>query len=159
MSLPPSPSVALPINGNPYGINDKGEIVGVAHIGGPKHLASRCYGNHSTAKEQSTPKRLCFLCPRVDSQTARAWALMNSATWSAIVGTTDYSMDLPVRWTTKDPSFSEIINFPGDWGFAWGVNNNRIATVTYWWRRELPTRQVRLMRRCNPAPLNGKTTV
>ncbi len=43
----------------------------------------------------------------------------------------DGSVDLPTRWTTKDPTFSEIINFPGDWGFAWGVNNNRIASVTY----------------------------
>jgi hypothetical protein len=39
--------------------------------------------------------------------------------------------DLPTRWTTRDLTFSEIINFPADWGFAWGVNNFRIAAVTY----------------------------
>ena len=43
----------------------------------------------------------------------------------------DDSLDLPVRWSTKNPTFSEVINFPADWGFAWGVNNNRIAAVTY----------------------------
>jgi hypothetical protein len=42
-----------------------------------------------------------------------------------------YTMDLPTRWTTKDRTFSEIINFPAVWGFAWGVNDFRIATVTY----------------------------
>ena len=42
-----------------------------------------------------------------------------------------YTKDLPTRWSTKDLTFSELINFPADWGFAWGVNNNRIATITY----------------------------
>jgi len=42
-----------------------------------------------------------------------------------------YTKDLPTRWSTKDLTFSEIIDFPADWGFAWGVNNNRIAAVTY----------------------------
>jgi len=43
----------------------------------------------------------------------------------------DGSVDLAVRWTTKDLTFSELLNFPADWSFSWGVNNNRIATVTY----------------------------
>jgi probable HAF family extracellular repeat protein len=51
-----------------------------------------------------------------------------------IVGDTwndDVSIDLAVRWTTKDLTFSELLNFPADWSFSWGVNNNRIASVTY----------------------------
>ena len=51
----------------------------------------------------------------------------------------DYSQDLPVRWSTKDLSFSEIIKFPMDWGYAWGVNNNRIAAVTYWGSENCPS--------------------
>ena len=39
--------------------------------------------------------------------------------------------DLPARWSTKDLTFSEIISFPVDWGFAWDVNDNRIAAITY----------------------------
>ena len=42
-----------------------------------------------------------------------------------------YTMDLPSRWTTRDPTFSEILNFPAVWGLAGGVNDFRIATVTY----------------------------
>jgi probable HAF family extracellular repeat protein len=39
--------------------------------------------------------------------------------------------DLPTRWTLNNPTFSEILNIPGDWGLAWGVNNSRIAVLTY----------------------------
>jgi len=42
-----------------------------------------------------------------------------------------YTQDRPVRWTTKDPTFVEVLNFPGDWGWSFRVNNNRIAIVTY----------------------------
>jgi hypothetical protein len=38
---------------------------------------------------------------------------------------------LPVHWNAKDPSFSEFINFPGDWGYSWEVNGNRTAVFTY----------------------------
>jgi len=41
------------------------------------------------------------------------------------------TQDLAVRWTTKAPTFSEVVNFPADWSESWGVNDNRIATVTY----------------------------
>ena len=43
----------------------------------------------------------------------------------------DGSVHLAVRWSTKDLTFSEVLNFPADWSFSWGVNNNRIASVTY----------------------------
>jgi len=39
--------------------------------------------------------------------------------------------DRAVRWTTKDPTFSEVLNFLGDWSFSFRVNNNRIVVVTY----------------------------
>ena len=43
----------------------------------------------------------------------------------------DFSVNLPTGWSTKDLTFSEIINFPAVWGFAWGLNDFRVATVTY----------------------------
>ena len=68
--LPSSP--AYPIN-VAYGINEKGEIVGAVNSA-DYSCGSPCSGNRSTGKEQGTPKRLSFPCPRVDSQAARAWA-------------------------------------------------------------------------------------
>jgi probable HAF family extracellular repeat protein len=43
----------------------------------------------------------------------------------------DHSIDRPVRWTTKNPTFSEILTSPGDWGWSFRVNNSRIAVITY----------------------------
>ena len=31
----------------------------------------------------------------------------------------------------KDPAFSEVLGFPGDWSWSFRVNNSRIAVVTY----------------------------
>jgi len=38
--------------------------------------------------------------------------------------------DQVFRWTTKNPAFSELIGF-GDWSWSFGVNNARVAVVTY----------------------------
>jgi hypothetical protein len=40
-------------------------------------------------------------------------------------------VDQAVRWTTKNPTFSQLLGFPGDWSWSFRVNNNRIAVVTY----------------------------
>ena len=39
--------------------------------------------------------------------------------------------DQAVRWTTKDPTFSQVLGFPGDWSWSFRVNNSRIAVVTF----------------------------
>jgi hypothetical protein len=44
----------------------------------------------------------------------------------------DYSVDVPTRWTTENPHFSEVIPFPLGGGYSWGVNNRRVAAITYW---------------------------
>jgi hypothetical protein len=38
---------------------------------------------------------------------------------------------VPAHWNTKNPAFSELLSFPGDWGFAWGVNIYGTAAFTY----------------------------
>ena len=43
----------------------------------------------------------------------------------------DYSFDRPMHWITKNPTFFEVLTSPGDWGWSFSVNNNRIAAVTY----------------------------
>ena len=43
----------------------------------------------------------------------------------------DYSIDRPMHWITKNPTFFEVLTSPGDWGWSFSVNNSRIAAVTY----------------------------
>jgi hypothetical protein len=39
--------------------------------------------------------------------------------------------DVPTRWTLSNPTFSEVLNIPGDWGLADAINNSRVAVLTY----------------------------
>jgi hypothetical protein len=124
MSLP-APQ-AYPFT-DPYSINDMGEIVGI--------VASADWSTELPALwEPLDEKRTTYSQPV-------ELALPAGFTGCECVGINDLgdivgdcwndTQDLPARWTTKDLTFSEIINFPADWGFAWGVNDNRIAAVTY----------------------------
>ena len=125
--LPPSSVCPLNIA---YGINEKGEIVGnvfssdyscaVSLLWEPLDWTRRTY---SQPIELAMPKGGFISCEGVG---------INDL--GDMVGdclNEDFSLDLPTRWSTNDLTFSEIINFPADWGFAWGVNNNRIASITY----------------------------
>ena len=127
MSLLPSP--AYPSTA-PYSINNKGEIVGTTlspdqSMGLPLlwEPLNRNRTRYSKAIELPLPEGGFTNCENVG---INELGDMVGDCWND-----DYSLDLPARWTTKDLTFSEIINFPADWGFAWGVNNNRIASVTY----------------------------
>ena len=39
--------------------------------------------------------------------------------------------DFAARWSTKDPSFIEVLGFPGTVSFALKVNDSRIAVGAY----------------------------
>jgi hypothetical protein len=39
--------------------------------------------------------------------------------------------DLPTHWTLNTPTFSEILNIPGDWGLSIAINNRRVTVLTY----------------------------
>lgn len=39
--------------------------------------------------------------------------------------------DLPTRWSLNNPTFSAILNIPGDWGISLAINNRRVAVLTY----------------------------
>lgn len=39
--------------------------------------------------------------------------------------------DLPTRWALHNPTFSGVLNIPGDWGLANAINNSRVAVLTY----------------------------
>jgi probable HAF family extracellular repeat protein len=125
--LPPSP--AYPQTWV-YGINGRGEIIGSANSNdwtfGRSLLwkpLDRKGTRYSDAIELPLPN---------DGFTACEGVGINDL--GDLVGdcwNEDGTVDLAVRWTTKDPAFSEVLNFPADWSESWGVNNNRIATVTY----------------------------
>jgi hypothetical protein len=127
MSLLPSP--AYPVT-DPYGINERGEIVGVvASAGFSTNLPVLWKPLNSKRTTYSHPIKLPL--PKGGFTNGEGVGINDLGDMVGDCWNDDGSLDLPARWTTKDLTFSKIINFPGDWGFAWGVNDNRIATVTY----------------------------
>ena len=124
-----TPSPACPLN-IAYGINEKGEIVGTTDS--PDYSCGvsllwkpldRKGTRYSDAIELPLPKDGFTACEGVGINDLGD---LVGDCWNG-----DFSVDLAVRWTTKDPTFSEVLNFPADWSESWGVNNNRIATLTY----------------------------
>jgi hypothetical protein len=127
MSLPLSPDYSL---AETYDINEGGEIVGVVMSSDWNTILPVFWKPLNNARTKYS-KPIMLRLP--NGGFTNCWGVgindpgdMVGDCWDA-----EYTKDLPTRWTTKNLAFSEIIDFPADWGFAWGVNNNRIATVTY----------------------------
>lgn len=122
-SLPPSPGYPFT---QAYGINSRGEIVGVANSTDWSIWLPRLWKPLDKRTTYSQPIELALPagftgCESVD---------LNEP--GDIVGDCwNDKQNLPARWITADPTFSEIIKFPGSWGYSWGVNNSGIASVTY----------------------------
>ena len=124
--LPPSPDPDYP-ESNAYGINDRGEIAGVVMSSDLGIWLPRLW-------KPLDRKRTMYSQPI-------ELALPGGFTGCESVGLNDLgdivgdcwndTQDLSARWITADPTFSEIIKFPGSWGYSWGVNNFRIGAVTY----------------------------
>jgi len=115
---------------DPYGINEKGEIVGGVTLPDQSMWLSVLW-RPLNSKRTKYSQAIVLPLPNGGFTSCQGVGINDLGDMVGDCWNDDYSLDLPVRWTTKDPTFSEIISFPGDWGFAWGVNNFRIATVTY----------------------------
>jgi len=127
--MPLPPSADYPFT-DPYGINENGEIAGM--------VATNDWGIWLPTlwkpldRTRTTYSRVMMLPLPLGVFTNAEAVGINDL--GDIVGDTwndDGSVDLAVRWTTKNLKFSELLKFPADWSFSWGVNNNRIASVTY----------------------------
>lgn len=116
-------------NSNAYGINERGEITGVAISEDGSIWLPRLWkplDRRRTAYSQPIELALPDVFTSCESVGINDLGDIVGDCW-----TEDYSVDLPVRWITQDPAFSEIIELPGSWGYSWGVNNSRIAALTY----------------------------
>ncbi len=127
LTILPSPYYAA---AEPYDINEKGEIIGVVASGNWSTILPVLWKPLNQARTKYSKP---IMLPLPKGGFASCWAVGINDPGDMVGDCWDraYTKDLPVRWSTKDLSFSQLINFPADWGFAWGVNNNRIATVTY----------------------------
>lgn len=122
--LPPDPDYP---NSNAYGINNIGEITGV--------VMSEDFGTWLPRLWKPLNMR------RTKYSRPIELALPSGFTSCESVGINDMgdivgdcwndTQDLPARWITARPTFSELIKFPGSFGYSWCVTNNRIAAVTY----------------------------
>ncbi len=113
-----------------YDINEKGEIIGVVASSDFSTILPVLW--KPLDKERTTYSEP-ILPPLPKGGFASCWGVGINDPGDMVGDCWDeaYTKDLPTRWSTKDLTYSELINFPADWGFAWGVNNNRIATITY----------------------------
>ncbi len=124
------PAVADYPESEPFNINDRGEISGdiepadfsvwLPAFWKPLNSSRKTYSNPIVVPTPEGGFENCYTdgINELGDLTGECWA-------------NDYSVDQAVRWTTKDPTFSQVLGFPGDWSWSFRVNNNRIAIVTY----------------------------
>ncbi len=126
-SLPPSP--AYPMT-EAYGINETGEITGVTHATDYSiYLPLLWKPLDKKRTKYSQPVELAL--PRGVFTSCEGVGLNELGDIVGDCWNEDETVNLPARWITADPTFSQIIKFPDSWGFSWGVNDGRIAAVTY----------------------------
>ena len=114
-----------------YRINNRGEIIGsVAPTGNWSTVLPVLW---KPLNQKRTRYSQPIMLPLPNGGFTSCWGVALNDVGDMVGDCWDeaYTMDLPTRWSTKNLAFSEIINFPADWGFAWGVNNSRIVTITY----------------------------
>ncbi|MBZ5572269.1 MAG: hypothetical protein LAO09_10380 [Acidobacteriia bacterium] len=124
MPLPPSPDYPVTLA---FHINDRGQISGAVVSADDSTWLPRFWKPLNTRRTKYTDP--------IELALPQGFAGCESVGLNEVGDMTgdcyNDTTSLPVRWTTKNPSFSEIISFPGDWGFCWGINNHRTAVAFY----------------------------
>jgi probable HAF family extracellular repeat protein len=126
-SLPPS--AACPSN-VAYGINEKGEIVGAVFSADYSCSVSLLWKPLDRERTRYSPP-MNLPVPEGGFTSCENVGINNVGDMVGDCWNEDGSVNLPARWTKEDLTFSDVLNFPAVWGFGWGVNDFRIATVTY----------------------------
>jgi hypothetical protein len=127
------PSPTYPIT-QAYGINNRGEIAGVANSADFSIWLPRLW--KPLDRKRTTYSQPIELALPAGFTSCESVGLNELGD---IVGDCwNDTQDLSARWITEHPTFSEIIKFPGSWGFSWDVNNSRIASVTYGGSKKCP---------------------
>jgi uncharacterized membrane protein len=124
------PAVADYPASEPFNINDRGEISGdIEPADGSVWLPAFWKPLDSSRKTYSNP--IVVPTPEGGFENCYTDGINELGDLTGECWANDYSVDQAVRWTTKDPTFSQVLGFPGGWGWSFRVNNDRIAVVTY----------------------------
>jgi len=127
--IPLAPSSTYPLT-EPYGINEKGEIVGI--VASDDWSIWRPTLWKPLDRKRTTYSQVIMLpLPPGGFTNGEGVGINDLGDMVGDCWNDDGSVDLAVRWTTKDPTFSEVLDFPAVFSFAWGVNDFGIASVTY----------------------------
>jgi probable HAF family extracellular repeat protein len=106
-------------------INDRGEIVG--------YTTDWENSSFPTLWKPEGPRRNAYNLTLLTTLTGseQGWAEANGINDRGDIVGDDWSSGTATRWSTRDPSFIEVLGFPGTWSWAEKVNNNRIAVGAY----------------------------
>jgi len=123
------PAVSDYPESEPFNINDRGEITGDIEPADFSVWIPAYWEPHDPLRKTYSPPIMVAMPEGVTNcytDGINELGDMTGECWND-----DGSIDRPVRWTTKNLTFSEILTSPGDWGWSFRVNDSRIAVITY----------------------------
>ena len=123
MALPATPDFP---NNLPFGINNRGEIAGGTNSEDGSLWTPRLWKPLNSKRTLYTDPILLAVPEGFTGCEAAGINEIGDLTGDCYNDVTDQT----TRWTTKDLTFSQVIEV-GDWSMAWGVNNFGVAAVVY----------------------------
>ena len=114
-------------NNLPFGINDRGEIAGATNSADGNLWTPRLWKPLNLKRTRYSDATLLAIPQGFIGCEAVGINEPGDITGDCY----NDAEDQTTRWTTGDPTFSQVIEV-GDGSEAWGVNNFGIASMTYW---------------------------